>query len=260
MKIYYVNSRGQKIDLLKKPYRVVDTDVFDSRWDTVANGYEKKIEIDVFDDQANFISNMNYLYDVFAYDAENGLLGKLYVNDTYLPCNVLNTKKTGWKGHIYSIVTFTFSAPSLAWISEETKNFMMRAVDEDYGKKYPYDYPLDYAPPEVGKVLWDIDHIKESEFSMIINGAVDDPEITINGYKYRVFTTIQEGEYIIIDSQTKSIIKHLIDGTELNIFDERDVENSVFKKIAPGTNMIEWSGAFSFVMHVYKERREPRWM
>ncbi len=137
---------------------------------------------------------------------------------------------------------------------------MMRIVDEEYGKKYPYDYPLDYAPPEIGINTWFIDHIKDSEFAIIINGSVDNPEITINGYTYRVFTTIQAGEYIIIDSQTKSIIKHLIDGTEINIFDDRDTEQSVFKKISAGTNIIEWSGGFSFAIHVYKERREPRWM
>ena len=260
MIIKYVNAKGQAIDLLKKPYRVIDTDVFDSKWDSSTNGYDKKVDIDVFDDQKNFLANMNRLYDVFAYDSEKGLLGKLYVNDTYIPCNVTATKKTGWKGNIYSVVSYTFHAPALSWIEEIKKDFMMRIVDEDYGRSYPYDYPFDYAPPKVGATVWNIDHIKDSEFAMIINGAVDNPEIKINDYRYRVFTTIQTGEYIIIDSQTKTIIKRLIDGTEINIFDDRDVEQSVFKKIAAGMNTIEWSGAFSFSIHVYKERREPRWM
>lgn len=260
MIIYYENSKKEKINLLSQEYHIVNTDVFDARWDALTNGYEKKVEIDVIDEHNNIVDKMNHLYDVLAYDSENGSLGKLYVNGTYIKCSAVQIKKDGWKGLVRAYVTITFNAPILAWIEEESKDFMMTIVDENYGKKYPYDYPLDYAPPEIGMSYWYIDHVKDSEFAMIINGAVDDPEIVINGYHYRVFTTIQEGEYIIIDSQTKSIIKHLVDGTVLNIFDDRDVENSVFKKISPGKNIIEWSGAFSFKIYVYKERREPRWM
>ena len=41
--------------------------------------------------------NMEQLYRVLGADAEAGKFGKLYVNDTYLPCRIKASKKVTWK-------------------------------------------------------------------------------------------------------------------------------------------------------------------
>lgn len=254
------NSDGQNtiVDFLKAPFRAVETDIFDSEWTATASGYDKKIEIDVFG-QDGFIKNMNQIYNALAYDAENGEYGKLWVNGTYILCNVKKSQKTGWKGNIYAYITLTFHAPKLEWIEEERRVFFKNASIESYGKGYPYDYAYDYAPPQTGNNLWNVDHIADNDFSIIIHGAVDNPSITINGYEYRMNSSLSEGDYLIIDSQSRKIIKN-VGGALFNAFDERNVEQSVFQKIPSGLINVAWSGGFTFEITLYKVRREPRWM
>lgn len=259
MTIYYENSKGEKIDLLSDVYHIVETDLFDSDWDDSGDGFEKSIEIDVMNKRQDFCENMNRLYDVVAYDSEIGAYGKLYVNGSYLTCNISRMEKEGWKGNVYAYVYLTFFAPKLAWIDVETKEFISSLGVTDDGKHYPYDYPYDYALLKTGRSAWDIDNIKPSDFTLVISGEIENPEIIINGNRHKVFVNLLYGEYMIIDSITKTITKHNIDGSSDNVFDYRDLESNVFKKVNPGMNIIEWSGTFSFKMYVYKERREPRW-
>ena len=152
MIIYYENSNGEKINLLKAPYRTVDADVFDSSWSESDSGFEKKINIDVFGNKNEFIKNMEYLYKVFAIDSEKGVCGKLYVNDTYLRCNVLTSKKSGWKGYVYSEVELTFVAPVLEWIREEKRSFYPKSEIKREGLNFPFNFPFNFAIETSGKL------------------------------------------------------------------------------------------------------------
>ena len=48
MVAYYINANGEKLDLMKAPYRVVEADWYDSDWEESSDGYEKTVKIDVF--------------------------------------------------------------------------------------------------------------------------------------------------------------------------------------------------------------------
>ena len=260
MIFYYENSNGEKINLMKKPYRTIEADIYDSVWKTSSEGFEKKIELDVMDDFVNFAENMNHLYNIFAVDPENDTYGKLWVNGSYIYCRLKKKEISEWKGQVYAYIILTFIAPELSWITEETKSFFSRAsTGESSGLDYPHDYPYDYTVSNSGNESWNIDNISDSDFSMIIYGPCVNPEVYISGHKYSVLTTIDAGEYMIIDSQTCTIVKHVASGSNLSLFDKRDTEQSVFQKIKGGINTIRWSGAFAFDVIVYKARREPVW-
>ena len=98
VKAYYKNSKGEVLWLTKAPFKTVESDWFDSSWEDSTDGYEKTVSIDVFGKREEFISNMEKLYRVISYDSEVGALGRLYVNDTFLPCQIIRTEKNGWKG------------------------------------------------------------------------------------------------------------------------------------------------------------------
>ena len=91
VKAYYKNSKGEVLWLTKAPFKTVESDWFDSSWEDSTEGYEKTVSIDVFGKREEFTSNMEKLYRVISYDSEMGALGRLYVNDTFLPCQIIRT-------------------------------------------------------------------------------------------------------------------------------------------------------------------------
>ena len=88
VKAYYKNSKGEVLWLTRAPFRTVEADWFDSTWEETDSGYEKEITIDVFGKREEFTQNMENLYRVISVDSETGNYGRLYVNDTFLPCQI----------------------------------------------------------------------------------------------------------------------------------------------------------------------------
>lgn len=257
---YYINSADEKIDLTKKPFRMVDTDLFDSDWEENADGYEKTVSIDIFDKKIKLKEHMETLYKVLAYDTENGTYGRLYINDTYLYCQVKASKKSNWKGFVYAVTELTFYAPVLEWISEERKSFFasdLATQDASTGLDFPFGIPFDFASLETGAKYWNVDHVTPSDFTMIIYGPCTNPIIKINDHAYQVYTSLLDCEYLIINSRDCSIVKYPISGQVEDLFDDRG--DGVFEKVPSGHLTVSWSGDFGFDIILYKVRREPKW-
>lgn len=259
MILYYENSKGAKVNLLNHPYRAFKADVFDSSWNKSNDGYKKTIDIDVFG-KADLYENLNKLYSVLAVDADNDIDGKLWVNDTYIKCHVVESKKDKWKSGVVCTVSITFLAQSLSWIKEEVKAFYPYGGNSETGFDYNFDFPIDYSSPDQGNVEMNIDATAPMDFTMVVYGASINPFITVNGYPYSVYTTLEAGEYMIIDSKTQSITKVYLNGEKENIFNDRDTTQSIFKKIDSGNNVVRWDGTFGFDIILYNSRKEPIWM
>jgi phage-related protein len=94
---------------------------------------------------------------------------------------------------------------------------------------------------------------------MIINGACVDPAIYIGDHLYQVYCTVNEGEYLTIDSTSKTIILTANDGTQTNVFNSRNKDSYIFEKVKSGKNDVSWSGTFTFEIIILEERSEPKW-
>lgn len=246
--------------MTKAPFHTVEADWFDSDWTESSEGYEKTVNIDVFGKRAEFAQNMERLYSVVAVDAEENTYGQLYVNDTFLRCRIQSSKKESWKGYVYSEVELTFIAPELSWVTEVTRQFFPQSeVSGASGLDYPYDHPFDFAEDNLGVATWNIDHVRSSEFQMIMYGPCTNPYVLINNHAYAVYTDLEAGEYLIIDSRSSTIYKYLSNGTVENIFNERGLADSIFEPIPSGLLHINWSGEFGFDLTLFLERREARW-
>lgn len=246
--------------MMKAPFRTVEADWFDADWTESSSGYEKTVDIDVFGDREQFAENMEHLYSIVAVDAEEDTYGRLYVNDTFLRCRIQTSKKSNWKGYVYSEVELTFIAPELAWTTELIRSFPKREdAGSDDGLDFPYDHPFDFAADDVGSIAWDIDHATASDFEMIMYGPCTNPYVLINGHAYTVYTDLEAGEYLVIDSRVYTATKYLSNGTTQNMFNERGLADSIFEKIPSGLLRINWSGDFDFDLTLFLERREARW-
>lgn len=259
MLAYYVNSNGEKLNLLKAPYRMVNTDVFDSEWEEKDGGYEKTVDIDVFGRKEDFTKNMEELYRIIAVDSEKGVYGRLYVNDNYLICNVKKSKKGNWKGFVFSEVELVFEAPMLEWIHEERKSFYPQQEEVVDGLNFPFSFPLNFTPESYGQEQWNVEHVMPSDFQMIIYGPCVNPKILINGYPYEILATLENNEYLVINSMDSTVTKYMSNGNTVNLFNERGYEFSVFERIPSGLLTINWPGDFGFDLVLFRVRREPNW-
>lgn len=260
IKAYYKNSKGEVLWLTRAPFRTVEADWFDSTWEETESGYEKTITIDVFGKRDEFVKNMETLYRIISTDSETGNYGQLYVNDTFLPCQIYRTKKTGWKGYIYTEVELVFIAPELSWITvQEKKLYPQTETMVTGGIDFPFDFDFDFAAQKRGNEVFEIDHIIPSDFEMIIYGPCSNPRVLINGYPYEVLTELEANEYLVINSSQQLVTKYLSNGTTANMFNARGYEYSVFERIPPGLITVNWSGDFGVDLYIYLVRREAAW-
>lgn len=260
VKAYYKNSKGEVLWLTRAPFRTVEADWFDSTWEETDSGYEKEITIDVFGKREEFTQNMENLYRVISVDSETGNYGRLYVNDTFLPCQIYKTKKYGWKGYVYTEVVLTFLAPELSWITVLEKRFYPQEQPAlESGLNFPFNFPFNFADEKRGSSSFEIDHIIPSDFEMIIYGPCVNPKVLINGYPYEILTTLESNEYLALNTLEETVVKYLSNGTIANLFDVRGYDYSIFEKIPSGLVSVNWSGDFGIDLYIFLKRKEAAW-
>ena len=171
---------------------------------------------------------------------------------------ILTSKKANWKGFVYSEVELTFVAPVLEWIREEKRSFYPKSEIKREGLNFPFNFPFNFTIETSGSETWEIDHAALNDFQMIIFGPCNNPKIFVNGYPYEMVCSLQENEYLIIDSAERTIWKNA-NGILTNMFNERGFEYSVFEKMPSGTLSLSWTGNFGFELTLFLVRREPLW-
>ena len=286
MDFYYVNNRGDRIDLSDYPYIFQEGNLLNWTYsystDSLATrdvtyGYKMAaktipVKVAVLCDYAIQLEErkeqwkeaVDHLADVVQADVIDGKDGRLYTDTGfYLSCKIIGSEKTDWRmGLPIMFNTLTVLSDNPVWIREETKEFFSQSevpAPENGFLDYEYDYEYDYTAQKIGISDWYIDHYQANEFKMTIFGPCVNPRILVNGYPYEVFDTLEAGEYIVIDSRDNSVVKHLVNGTTQNVYDLRAKDQSVFEPIPSGYLNISWSGTFGFEITLYIERGEPRW-
>lgn len=201
------------------------------------------------------------LHDDFELDVRNKKLGRIVWGDYYIDCYITMSSTYPDENNLWTDNDITIYCPYPFWIKEETRIFMpQEAPGEQPYLDYEFDYEYDYSYGTPGIAIWQTNFPFTSEFKMTVFGPVSDPRILINGYPYQFFDTLEETEYVVIDSRSNTITKHLANNSSVNIFDLRNKTESIFEPIPAGTLTFNWSGAFGFDLTLFEERSEPRWI
>lgn len=272
MEIYYVNHLDEKVNLNAGPYRLLTTDIMDYEWDRLEeNGrisgftrgvIEKSIEIDIVPSGSKTSRQYaNELTAVFEKDTASSICGRLYVGGYYLECFFCAVKNANWESGVIMTCSFTVVARSPRWIREETKSFF--PYREDGAKSgsldFDFDFDFDFASSQKGFEAWKTQHFADSEFKMTIYGPCSNPRILINSYPYGVNTQLDDREYLVIDSENRTVTKYLPDGSTQNLYNSRLKDKSIFKKIEAGEKLFSWDGNFGFDLTLFSERSAPEW-
>lgn len=278
MEIYYENSKHEKIDLECWPVVIQEKEsLFKNSWKYESRAIsdsggkivkfykeigEKTIKLSIFaDTKEEYKQIMKKMVEVMEYDVYNMQQGKLHVGTYYLPCYVVGADYSGYEELFYCIEkNLTIVAENPQWIKE--KSFRFRSgIQTEEGKNlnYPYNYPYNYINSLLNEVI-DNENTASCNFEMIIYGQCSNPSILIGNHYYNVNSVIGTGEYLKINSRTKKIEKHKINGDIESEFDKRNRDYDIFQKINAGRKAISWSGMFGFDLVLYEERSEPVWI
>lgn len=276
MEIYYMNSEGNRLDFNRFPIVLQEPEglwsnvwqyesVINQRNRNVISGFykglvKKNVLISVFaDSQEEYEQIMTEFHDVTEYDILCNSPGRLYAADYYLECFFISKDYADYEESFYAVeVKAQIVAPNPLWVMEHEYRF--RGIDavDDTGKKYAHRYAYRY-PNGLKNSYVQNEYIADCNFKLYVFGPVLNPQVIIGAYTYLVNVLLEMGEYMIIDSREKTVKKVMNNGTVINIFDNRDKKNSVFRKIMPGRNQIRWSGKFDFTLKLFEERSEPKW-
>lgn len=223
---------------------------------------ERYFTITVFGkNEQDYYNNLNNLHEVFEKDVANLTPGRLYFQNSYLQCYVIASTKTEWEDTDCMMDNEIRIIPACqSWIQEETHQFFPQSEPAaSGGLDFPFDFEFDFSESKSGFEQWNIEHYAPSHFKMIVYGPCVNPVVTINGYPRQVFVTLEESEYLVIDSRDSTVMKYLANGTTENAYNSRQFHPSIFEKIPGGLLNIDWPGTFGVDVTLYIERSEPKW-
>nr|DAJ15813.1 MAG TPA: tail protein [Siphoviridae sp. ctqOv4] len=258
---------------------------------------EKGFTITIFGkEQAEYERNVDALHEVFEKDVLKKKPGRFYFGEYYISCFIYASEKEEWESGYSMENTLKLIEANPFWRKETLYQFLPEVMDSGAGEQIPVetgeiytgeamdnqaalrefsfdflrrsdrkvrypqlDLPFDFVKPRGRRTIDNTTAFSESNFILTIYGFVDTPSILIAGHPYVVNTTIYEGERVIIDSAAGTVKKIGRLGEETNLYNSRGKEYSVFQKILPGVQTVNWSGGFGFDILLYDERSEPRW-
>lgn len=258
---------------------------------------EKEFTITIFGkEQAEYERNVDALHEVFEKDVLKKKPGRFYFGEYYISCFIYASEKEEWESGYSMENTLKLIEANPFWRKETLYQFLPEVMDSGAGEQIPvetgeiytgeamdnqaalrefsfdflrrsdrkvrypqFDLPFDFVKPRGRRTIDNTTAFSESNFILTIYGFVDTPSILIAGHPYVVNTTIYEGERVIIDSAAGTVKKIGRLGEETNLYNSRGKEYSVFRKIPPGVQTVNWSGGFGFDILLYDERSEPRW-
>lgn len=196
------------------------------------------------------------LTDLTEADVAAEQMGRLYIGDWYLPCNVVaSTKSSYLLSERYIRITLTVATVARGWYRDsETITFEHRAAEG--GHDFPHDFAFDYSPESPLYISPEY----ESAFTLRIYGPTLNPSVTIGSKTYGVNVPVAEGDFIEINSLDETVKYCDGMGNGYSVFGARLKKSYIFSRITKGRKAITWRGTNKIEIDLHEERSEPRWI
>lgn len=205
------------------------------------------------------IALRNRLFEICEKDVLSMNHGRLIIGDYYLKCFVTSCKYSGYtKSKQYAKMTLTIQTDYPYWVKETSTTFGISELSEGSNLDYNNDFPYDYSNIQINKLL-NTDFVP-SNFKIRVYGPCVNPSIYIGNHEYNVNVTVDEGEYLTIDSSEKTITLTDNIGSVTNCFNLRNKESYVFEKIPVGELNVSSTTKFIFDIVILEERGVPKWI
>lgn len=266
LKMKYINHYGEEINFGEKGLYINESDLHDYEWSydivnkKVVNleNETKKPKIDVFATGEDRREIANLFFEIINKDVLENEAGRIVIGDYYLEGYFVAKENSKYSSGKVIKMTLTYVAPN-KWMKKTKFSYMPEESTTLEGLDYPHDYPHDYKMHRSTKPIVN-DGYRPCDFEIVFYGAQETPTIIINGHTYQVYTTLQAGEYLIVNSLEKTIRKVLNDGTIQNVFNRRNKDSYIFEKIAVGKATVIRDTDAKLDITLIEQRSEPKWI
>ena len=199
----------------------------------------------------------NNIFEIIENDVLLRKYGKLYSGDYYMRGYFTASSKPSYTADGFLKLSLTFVSDKPYWIKETNYQYRPDAIERE-GLSYPYDYPYDFlASVSVQDII--NPSFAEQNIRLTIYGDCVNPSVMIDDHVYGVNTTIDENEYVTIDTAEKTIVLTKQDGTTQNVFNARNRDYYIFQKIPSGKHAISVLPITNVDLTILEERSEPKW-
>ncbi|EGG85215.1 hypothetical protein HMPREF0992_00142 [Lachnospiraceae bacterium 6_1_63FAA] len=273
--VKYQNSIGEIYSLQEFGVKIKNAKLHSYSWNVIERKHrfgaavrdfkkdaiEYKIELRISGTDNRKKEIENILFEAFERDINTKRPGKLLYDDYYIECYI-TASETSPDEYFGLKKTITAYCPYPFWIKETTYQYLpeppeaVKYTELEEGIMFP-EFPFDFCT-ETGEEVLINPSFNDSNFIMTIYGFAENPQLNIAGHPYKVEATINEGEQLVINSLTHTVQKIGRLGENTNLYNARGKIYSVFKKIPPGTNTLQWSGGFGVDIKLFDERSEPK--
>ena len=266
-RLTYVSSNGARTEFGNPQQSIlINTNNFrDYAWsysqsykritDFSKNLVTKTLQVLIFGQQAKTIAN-----NIFEM-VENDLLlkkyGRMYSDDYYMQGYFVSSSKPSYTADGFLKLTLTFVTDKPYWIKETEFLYRPDSIEQE-GLGYPYDYPYDYLSSASAQDIIN-PSFTDQNIRMVIYGECVNPIVMIDNHIYGLSVTIDENEYVTIDTSEKTIILTKEDGTTENVFNSRNRNYYIFQKVPSGKHSISVLPATNVDLTILEERSEPKW-
>lgn len=266
LKLTYTNHYGEVIEFGTDYLYINESDLHDYEWDYTINNKkisnfnnpERKISLTVFACGENRKEIANHLFETVNKDVLENELGYITVGDYRLYGYFVAKSNVRYSSGVVIKMNMTFVATN-QWIKTTKYSFYPEDTAVSTSLDYPYDYPHDYMMHRNAQKVIN-DGYMPCDFEIVFYGVQETPTITINGHDYQVYESLEEGEYLVINSLDKKIYKVLADGTKENVFNKRNKDSYIFEKIAVGKATITRDTDAKLDITLIEQRSEPKWI
>lgn len=274
--VKYQNSIGEIYSLQEFGVKIKNAKLHSYSWNVIERKHrfgaavrdfkkdaiEYKIELRISGTDNRKKEIENILFEAFERDINTKRPGKLLYDDYYIECYI-TASETSPDEYFGLKKTITAYCPYPFWVKETTYQYLpeppeaVKYTELEEGIMFP-EFPFDFYT-ETGEEVLINPSFNDSNFIMTIYGFAENPQVSIAEHPYKVEATINEGEQLVINSLTHTVQKIGRLGEITNLYNARGKIYSVFKKIPPGTNTLQWSGGFGVDIKLFDERSEPKW-
>lgn len=154
-------------------------------------------------------------------------------------------------------LTLTYATDEPYWL-KNTEYIMAGNTAAGEVTHYPLTYTYTYGNKE-STFTFINDSVVDADFEMVIYGQVNNPTIVINGSIYNVDVNVPNGSQLVINSRDKTILLKDINGTATSVFDDRNKNYDIFKRIPVGSVLVDYGNNGKVTLVVLEERGEPEW-
>lgn len=270
-KMKYINHRNEVLEFGKEGLYVNENDLHNFTWTVTSknnriSGFKKGIVSKTIPliikcrTEEEGIAKRNRIYEIMEKDVLAVKHGRLVIGDYYMKCFVIESKKSDYSiSDGYMKISLKISTDLPYWNKENILSFgYANSANVGTNLDYNRDYPSDYASNMFRQTVNNTDFV-DSNFTITIYGAAQNPSISISGHVYEVNASIEKNEFLTIDSTNKTITLTHGDGSTSNCFNLRNKESYIFKKIPVGISNVSANGSFKFDLCLLEERGEPKW-